>query len=306
MRPIEGGGAPRVAIGDHEARERLIGIALACAGVTVFTALDSSAKFEGLHGIPTLQIVWVRYAVSLVLAALMLRPWATPALYKTSRPGAHIVRGFFLLGSTAFNFIAVQHLQLAQTISISFAGPLIVTAAAGPLLGEWAGPRRWAAVIVGFLGVLVVVQPEPGAFQPWALFSVATAFCNAGYGIWNRLMSSTESPGSMLIYGSLLSTVLLAPAVPFDFVWPTNGWVIFALLLTGVAGGIGHWFIILANRRAPATLLAPFSYVQLLSMIVSGYLIFGDVPGRSTLVGALIIIASGLYVLYRERRRADP
>ncbi len=290
-------------LGDREARERLVGIALACAAVTIFTSLDTSAKFAGAHGIPTLQIVWVRYAVSVVLAALALRPWAAPELYRTLRPGAHVVRALFLLGSTAFNFIAVQHLQLAQTISISFAGPLIVTAAAGPLLGEWAGPRRWAAVIIGFLGVLVVVQPEPGNFEPWALFSVATAFCNAGYAIWNRLLSSTESPASMLIYGSLLATVALAPGVPFVFVWPTNGWVIFALLLTGVAGGIGHWLLILANRRAPATLLAPFSYVQLLSMIASGFLIFGDVPGPSTLFGATIIIASGLYVLYREQRR---
>jgi drug/metabolite transporter (DMT)-like permease len=291
--------------GRDEARERLIGIALACTAVTIFTSLDTSAKFAGAHGIPTLQIVWIRYALSLLLAVLALRPWSAPALYRTRRPGAQAVRALFLLGSTGFNFIAVQHLQLAETISISFAGPLIITAVAGPLLGEWAGPRRWAAVIVGFIGVLVVVQPEPGAFQPWALFSVATAVCNAGYGLWNRLLSSTESPGSMLIYGSLLSTVLLAPGVPFVFVWPTNGWVIFALILTGVAGGFAHWLLILANRRAPATLLAPFSYVQLLSMIVSGFLIFGDVPGPSTLVGAVIIIASGLYVLYRERVRRE-
>jgi drug/metabolite transporter (DMT)-like permease len=289
--------------GDPEGRERLVGIALTCAAVTIFTSLDSSAKFAGAHGIPTLQIVWVRYAVSVVFALLALRPWATPGLFRTSRPGAHVVRALFLLGSTAFNFIAVQHLQLAETISISFAGPLIVTAAAGPLLGEWAGPRRWAAVVVGFIGVLVVVQPEPGAFQPWALFSVATAFCNAGYAIWNRLMSSTESPGSMLIYGSLLATVVLAPGVPFVWVWPSAGSVVFALLLMGIAGGISHWLLILANRRAPATLLAPFSYVQLLSMIASGYLVFGDVPGPSTLVGAVIIVASGLYVLYRERVR---
>ncbi|HVZ14700.1 MAG TPA: DMT family transporter [Bauldia sp.] len=291
--------------GDREARDRLIGIALTCAAVTIFTSLDSSAKFAGAHGVPTLQIVWVRYAVSVVFAALALRPWATPALFRTRRPGAHVVRALFLLGSTTFNFIAVQHLQLAQTISISFAAPLIVTAAAGPLLGEWAGPRRWAAVIVGFLGVLIVVQPEPGAFQPWALFSVATAFCNAGYAIWNRLMISTESPGSMLIYGSLLSTIALAPGVPFVWVSPSSGWVIFALLLMGVAGGISHWLLILANRRAPATLLAPFSYVQLLSMIASGYLIFGDVPGPYTLLGAAIIVASGLYVLYRERVRRE-
>ena len=291
--------------GDREARERLIGIALTCAAVTIFTSLDTSAKFAGAHGIPTLQIVWIRYALSLVLAVLALRPWANPALYRTRRPGAQIVRALFLLGSTAFNFIAVQHLQLAQTISISFAGPLIVTAAAGPLLGEWAGPRRWAAVIAGFLGVLVVVQPEPGAFQPWALFSVATAFCNAGYALWNRLLSSTESPASMLIYGSLLATVLVTPGVPFAWVWPTNGWVIVALITMGVGGGIGHWLLILANRRAPATLLAPFSYVQLLSMIAAGFLIFGDVPGPSTLFGAVIIIASGLYVLYREQRRRE-
>ncbi len=251
------------ALGEHEARERLIGIGLLCAGVTIFTALDSSAKFLGAHGIPTLQIVWTRYALSLVVAAVVLRPWRQPAMFVTRRPAAQAIRALFLLGSTVFNFIAIQHLQLAETISITFAAPLFVTLFAGPLLGEWAGPRRWAAVVVGFIGVIIVVQPEPGSFQPAALFSVAAAVCNAGYALTTRMLSATESPGGMLVYGSLLSAVVLAPALPFVAVLPTGGWVIFATCLTGIAGGLGHWLLILANRRAPATLLAPFSYIQL-------------------------------------------
>ena len=304
MRPTEGAGAPRVALGDHEAGERLKGIALVCGAATVFTGLDSSAKYEGMHGIPTLQIVWTRYALSLVVAAFLLKPWQNPGMFRTRRPVAQAIRAAFLLGVTITNFIAVQHLQLSQTISISFAAPLFVTLLAGPLLGEWAGPRRWAAVVAGFIGVLIVVQPEPGAFQPWALFSVGTAVGNAGYALTTRMLSATESPGSMLIYGSLFSAIVLTPALPF-FVLPSSGWVVFALCLTGITGGVGHWLIILGNRRAPATLLAPFSYVQLLSMIVSGYFIFGDVPKASTLLGAVIIIASGLYVLYHERRRTE-
>jgi drug/metabolite transporter (DMT)-like permease len=215
------------------------------------------------------------------------------------------LRALFLLLSTALNFIAIQHLQLAQTVSITFAAPLIVTALAGPVLGEWAGPRRWAAVIVGFVGVIIIVQPEPDAFQPAALYSVAAAFCYAGYSLTTRLLSATESSGGMLIYGSLLAAVVLTPALPVVAIAPPDWRVALALVMTGLTGAIGHWFLIAANRRSPATLLAPFSYTQLLSMIAAGYLVFGDLPGASTLVGALVVIASGLYVLYRERVHRD-
>lgn len=290
---------------DPESRQRLEGIGLICAAVTTFSLLDTSAKFSAAHGIPTLEIVWCRYALSVLFSVILLRPWRRPADYRTKRPIAQAVRALFLLASTGLNFIAIQHLQLAQTVSISFAAPLIVTALAGPTLGEWAGPRRWAAVIVGFIGVLIVIQPEPRDFQPAALLSVGAAFGYAGYGLTTRMLAPTETPASMLVYGSLLAAIVLTPALPAVAVAPPS-WLITGLLaMTGISAAFGHWLLILANRRAPATLLAPFAYVQLMSMVLLGYLVFGDVPHPSTIAGAIVIIGSGLYILYRERVHRD-
>jgi drug/metabolite transporter (DMT)-like permease len=287
-----------------ESAERLRGIAFICIAVFLFTILDTSAKFAA-HYVPTLEIVWVRYALSVVFAVVVLRPWRNWSEYSTHRPVVQIVRALFLLLSTVFNFIAIQYLQLAETSAITFAAPLITTALAGPVLGEWAGPRRWAAVVAGFVGVVVIVQPEPAAFQPAALYSVAAAFFYAGYALTTRLLSATESASGMLIYGSLLSAVVLTPALPAVAILPPDWLVAGALILTGLTAAIGHWFLILANRHAPATLLAPFGYTQIIWMVGAGFLVFGDVPRLPTLIGALIIIASGLYVLYRERVHLD-
>ena len=287
---------PHGPLTEHESAERLIGIGLICTAVTIFTLLDTSAKFAALHGVPTLSVIF---------SIALLQPWKHPADYVSRRPVAQGLRAAFLLGSTVLNFIALKYLPLTQTVSITFAAPLIVTALAGPILGEWAGPRRWAAIVVGFVGVIIVVHPEPSAFQPAALYSVAAAFCYAGYGLTTRLLSATESASGMLVYGSLVAAVALTPTLPTVWVWPTDMYVLGALAMTGIAAVVGHWFLILANRRAPATVLAPFSYAQLLSMAVAGYLVFDSVPDISTLAGALVIIASGLYIVYRERVHRD-
>jgi drug/metabolite transporter (DMT)-like permease len=296
---------PQQSLTDNEARERLIGIGLTCLAVTIFTGIDTSAKYASLHGIPTLEIAWFRYTLSVIFAIALLRPWRHPSDYVSRRPVTQGIRATFLLGSTVLNFIALHTLPLTQTVTITFAAPLIVTAFAGPVLGEWAGPRRWAAVVVGFVGVLIVVHPSSEGFQPAALYSVAAAFCYAGYALTTRMLAPTESASGMLIYGSLVAAVALTPTLPTAWVLPTDRYVILALVLAGASGALGHWFLILANRRAPATVIAPFSYTQLLSMAVTGYLIFNTVPDISTAIGAIVIIASGLYVVYRERVRRE-
>jgi drug/metabolite transporter (DMT)-like permease len=287
-----------------ETAARLRGIALICLAMLLFAVLDTAAKYASQF-VPTLEVAWARYAVSFLVSVIALRPWAHFGDYLVRRPLVQLLRGFFLLGSTVFNFLALRDLQLAETAAISFATPFLVVAFAGPVLGEWAGPRRWAAVVVGFIGVLIVVQPGPGTFQPAALFSLASAFCYAGYNLTTRLLSTTESPAGMLIYPALLATVLLTPTLPVAGVMPPDWLVAGALALTGVMGGIGHWFLIAAHRHAPASLLAPFQYTQILWMPVLGYLVFADIPARNTLIGAAIIVASGLYILYRQRIHGD-
>jgi drug/metabolite transporter (DMT)-like permease len=284
---------------DAEVAARLRGIALICLAVLLFTILDTCAKYASRH-VPTLEVAWARYALNLVFAVVALRPWAFPADYITRRPVAQIVRGLFLLMSTVFNFAALRYLQLAEAVSITFAAPLLVTVFAGPLLGEWAGWRRWAAVIVGFIGVIIILDPEPGRFRVEALFSIGAALSYAGYSLTTRLLTATESPGGMLIYATLISTILLTPVLPTVGTLPPDWLVAGALIVTGLMGALGHWFLILANRQAPATVLAPFAYTQIIWMLIAGYLVFGDWPGPSTFVGVAIVISSGLYVLYRE------
>jgi drug/metabolite transporter (DMT)-like permease len=279
---------------------RLAGIALMCGALICFACLDASAKWAG-RSVDPLVTTWARYAFSVVLVSIVLNPITTPGLTRTRRPLLQIGRSLLLLISTALNFLALQHLQLTQTVSIQFAAPLIIALMAGPLLGERMGPRRLAAVVVGFLGVLVVTRPGFGGVHPAALYSVAGAVCYALYNISTRFLAAHDSSATTLFYSGLAGVVVMTPILPFVWTTPPNALTWVLLAATGLFGAVGHWLLILAHARAPAGVLAPFIYSQLLWMLAAGYLIFGDVPDRWTLAGAAIVIASGLYLLYRER-----
>lgn len=287
-----------------EAAERLRGIAWSCVSVAMFTVLDTGAKYAS-QTLPTLEVVWFRYAFSVVFTVIILRPWLNLGDYLTRRPVVQILRATFLLASTICNFIAIRYLQLAEAVAIAFAAPLVVTALAGPVLGEWAGPRRWVAVVVGFIGVIVVINPQPSGFHPAALFSIGAALSYAGYALTTRLLTATESPAGMLLYANLFAAVVMAPVVPLQGIVVPGWTALLAVLLCGLMGATGHWCLIRANRHAPAPVLAPFAYTQIFWMILAGYLVFGDVPTHSTLIGAAIVISSGLYVLYRQRVHRD-
>jgi len=275
-----------------------------CLAMLMFSVLDTSAKYVS-RSMPALEIVWARYAFSVVFAAVVLRPWADWRAYAMRRPWVQTLRALLLLGSTVLNFIALRYLQLAETAAIAFAAPFFIVALAGPVLGEWAGPRRWIAAGIGFAGVIIIVEPGPSTFQPAALLSLAAACCYAGYNLTTRLLSGTESSASLLLYPAVFATVLLTPALPVVGTPPPDWLIAGLLLVTGAAGGLGHWFLIVAHRRAPASLLAPFQYTQVLWMPMAGYLVFHDVPAGNTALGAAIIVASGLYILYRERVHHD-
>jgi drug/metabolite transporter (DMT)-like permease len=284
--------------------ERLRGIGLICTAVFLFTILDTCAKYAGRF-VPTLEVAWTRYAIALIFAVIVLRPWRSLAQYRFERPVVQVVRAIFLMMSSVFNFLALLYLQLAEAVSISFAAPLITTAIAGPLLGEWAGPRRWIAVVAGFIGVLVILEPTPAYFRVEALFSVGAAICYAGYSLTTRMLAGTTSAPAMLIFGTLISTVLLTPTLPSVATLPPHWTVMAAMVVTGAMGALGHYCLIVAHEKAPSIVLAPFAYTQIIWMLISGYLVFGDWPGPTTLLGGAIVIASGLYILYRESIRRN-
>lgn len=278
----------------------IAGIGLIVLACLSFSVLDATAKYLSAS-LPTLQIVWVRFVSHVVLALVLFQVWKTPTLLTTQRPLLQIVRAFCLLGTTMFNFLAVRYLQLAETMAIMFAGPFVITALAGPMLGEWAGLRRWAAIIVGFMGVLVVTQPGLGGMHWAAIYSVAAMTFYAFYALLTRQLTATDSAAGMLIISGIVAAIAMAPVGLSVWVMPQDIWSWVLLLATGAFGAGGHFLFIIAHRIAPAPVLAPFIYIQIVWMIALGFLVFGDVPTGTTLAGAAIVVASGLYILYRER-----
>lgn len=280
----------------------LAGIGLLVLACLSFSFLDATAKYL-IETVPTLQIVWLRFVSHVVLSFLLFRVWKNPSLFRTKRPGLQIIRAFCLLGITIFNFLAVRYLQLAETTAIMFAAPFVITALAGPILGEWAGTRRWIAIVVGFSGVLIVTQPGLGNMHWAAIYSVASMVFYALYAILTRQLTGTDSSAGMLIISGIVAAIAMAPAGIAVWVTPPDIWTWVLLFATGVFGGGGHYLFIMAHRIAPAPVLAPFIYTQIVWMIALGFVIFGDVPTSSTIVGASIVVGSGLYILYRERVR---
>jgi len=284
-------------------RERLVAIGLMCGAFVCFSGLDASAKWLGAQGMHPLQTVWARYAVSVALVCVFINPWRVPGLLRTKRPVLQLGRSALLLLSTALNFVALNHLRLDQTVSIQFLAPLLVALLAWPLLGERVGPRRVAAILVGFLGILVITRPGLEGFHPAALLSLASAVTYAIYNVATRLLASDDSSRTTMFYSGLVGALALTPLLPGVWTSPGTPLVWAVMLGTGLFGAVGHWLLILAHAKAPASLLAAFIYSQIIWMAGLGYLVFGDQPDGWTVVGSGIVIASGLYILHRERVR---
>jgi drug/metabolite transporter (DMT)-like permease len=271
------------------------------AGVS-FAFLDTSAKYLVLSGMSSEFVSWVRFAVHLLLVLVLFRAWANPAVFRYGSLPQQVLRGVFLFGSTFFNFYALKSLQLAETMSIAFFGPMVITALAGPLLGEWAGWRRWLAIGAGFVGVLFITRPGFGVFGLGHVFALASMFSYAFYAIMTRSMGARETSESLIFYSALAPVVLMAPIVPAYAEMPSSP-LLWALLLSlGFYGAFGHYLLIRAFKQATATALAPYPYLQMVWMIFAGYVVFGDLPDGWTLFGAGIIVASGLYIVHREHR----
>jgi drug/metabolite transporter (DMT)-like permease len=283
---------------------RLLGIGLVLIGYLCFTVIDSCAKWLSMSGMPTTEVVFVRYAGQFILVAALFLPSRGVELVQTRSWKLEVARGLSLMGSTIFNFLALTFLPLTVTASISFTMPLILCILSIPLLGETVGWRRWAAILVGFAGVLVIVQPGTAAFHPAVFLSLTGAVFTAFYMLLTRKLAGVDSTTTQQFYASFVATLCLLPFALGGFVWPSSplGWVVFALI--GVAALVGHIFLTTAHRFAPASVLAPFGYVQIIFMSASSWLIFNQPPSFWIFVGAPIVIASGLYIWLRERQLA--
>lgn len=268
----------------------------------MFSVLDTTAKYLTMH-MDQFQVAWARFTSAFVLTLLISNPWNTPRLLHTKRIGLQITRGLLLCASTVLGVIALRYIQLDEATAIAFSGPLIIAALAGPMLGEWIGPRRWAAIFVGFLGVLVVTRPGFSGIHPAAMLTFLCAVCYSLYTLVTRMQSDTERPDTSLFYANVIGVVILTPLLPFVWTAPATWKLVLLMCLTGAVAGLGHFFLIMAVRRAPASVLSPFMYSQLVWVILIGYVVFGQLPSTWSLAGASLIVGSGLYLIHRERVR---
>jgi drug/metabolite transporter (DMT)-like permease len=266
-----------------------------------FALLNAAAKYLA-PDLPVLQLLWARTAGHLVFVVAAFGPRYGRRLFVTRDPASQLIRSLMLLGSTAFNFAALRHIGLATAAAINFTSPLIVALLAAPLLGERVGGRRWAAAAVGFLGVLVVLRPGAEAVQLAALYSLGTAACYAVYQVLTRRVAAHDPPETTVGYSALVGTALTSALVPFGWTRPRSAAAVLLLLSMGLTGGSGHYLVARAYMWAPASVVSPFNYVQLLGAAVTGYVVFGDVPGVSLWAGAALIIGSGLFIAYAETR----
>jgi drug/metabolite transporter (DMT)-like permease len=285
---------------DTRATDRtLAGVLLMVAAVTCFTGLDATAKWTS-QTLPPIATVAVRYLSAMVFISALCRPWRNPGLLRTRSLRLQVWRALALVLSTVCSFTSLHYLPLGQATAISFAAPMVVAVLAGPVLGEWPGPHRIGAIIAGFLGVLVVVRPG-GSMHPAVFVALGTALSNAGYGLLTRQLAGRDRSQTTLFYSGLIGAVVVLPVLPF--VWETpQGVVWIAMTVMGALAALGHYLMILAYERAQASMLAPFSYTQLVGATVIGWGGFGDAPDRWTLVGGAIVGGSGLYLLWREQR----
>ncbi|HEX9182299.1 MAG TPA: DMT family transporter [Burkholderiales bacterium] len=283
------------------ARNRLTGIGLVSLTYVLFALLDGSAKWM-VQTVPVLVVVWLRFVTHTLIASALLFPMRGMALVRTRHLRWHLLRGLMFIAMTGLNFWALQYLQLTVTASIFFLVPILVALLSAPLLGEKLDARRWAAIVAGFAGVLVVVRPGSEAFHPAILLSLVNAGLYAVFNLMTRKLAAYDPPETIQFLPAVVASIVLAPFALAAWQSPQGWFEWFMLCMLGVFGGTGHYLLAMAHRYAPASVLAPFLYQQILYMALFGYLVFGNVPDKETWIGAAIVVASGLYLFSRERR----
>jgi drug/metabolite transporter (DMT)-like permease len=277
------------------------GIALILASTVFLGASDVTAKYLSAT-LPSIEIAWIRFLVFALIMAPAMLPGSPLYALQTKSLGLQLMRGAALLGSSLFFISGLRFLPIAEASATGFVAPLFVTALSIVFLGESVGVRRWIATAVGLIGVLIILRPGSGAFHPAAFFPLVSAFAWAGTLIMTRMMSGKERAVTTMTYSSIAGVCILSALVPLVWVAPSWHDILFGIFI-GVASTAGQWIVVLAFRYADASVLAPFSYSQLVWVSLLGFLIFGELPDVWTVTGAAFIVASGLYTAHRERIR---
>jgi len=277
------------------------GILMALLATVAYAVVDTLSKYQA-RDYPVEMIVWARYAVPLALLLAVFLPQRGRRMLRTGFPLLQLVRGVLLTAGTIFIVFAYRVMPIAEAQAISFIHPLLLTLLAVVFLGEKVSRLGWVAVLLGFSGVLVIVRPGGGLFTIAALLPLGLALSFSSYQIFTRMIARQEDSINSLFCVLLVGTVVMSLALPFAWIAPTaKGLLLFALI--GITSGIGHFSTIKALEYAPASLVAPFAYIQLLWVSILGVVVFGDFPDPLTLVGMGIVVAGGLLVAASHRRK---
>ncbi len=289
---------------DPESERILAGIGLVVVAVACFATLDTTTKLS-TAGVPILMGVWFRYAFQAVATTLVLLPKYGTALLRTEHPRYQLLRGALLLVSSTLAFFSLRYMPLAEFTSVVLIAPLVITLLAATTLKEEVSALRWVLVAGGFAGTLVILRPGGSVFSWAMLLPITLVFSNAWFQVLTSRLARTENPLTMHFYTGWIGTLIASLALPFAWT-ALPGWHWWALLcLMGFMGTVGHFILILAYQRAPASTLTPYLYSQIAFAMLGGWLMFSHVPDRPSLVGmALIAVcgAAGAWLTVRERR----
>ncbi|MGC8102772.1 DMT family transporter [Metapseudomonas otitidis] len=281
--------------------EPLKGILLICVAIFMFSSHDAISKYLSAF-YPIIMVVWVRYLVHTLLLAGYLLPQQGLRVLRAKRPGLQVARALCLIGVSLLFTTGLRYIPLAEATSVIFLAPLLVTALSVPLLKERVTRGQWVAVLLGLGGVLLIVRPGGALFTPAVLLPVSAAVCFAFYQLLTRILSRYDSPATTNFITGLTNTLIMSTLVPFFWSLPTTTGHGLLMLALGACGMGGHMLLTQAFRYASPALLAPFSYGQIVFAGLLGYLLFDHAPDAIGVVGIAIIVGSGLFTAYAQRR----
>ena len=292
VRSVESSGFVR----PHDDVGRAIGYT--CISVALGSLLNVGLKWLS-DGYPAVELTFLRCLFGFVPILFVVRGAGGVRTLRTHRPIGHFVRAAFWCGSFILGFLSLKFLPLAEAVSLSFLAPIFMTALSVPMLGERVGVHRWSAVIVGFVGVLIMARPSGQFVQLGTAFGIASALCSALGALSVRQLTRTETTAAITCYMHVFAALILAVALPFAWVTPT--WPAALMILAiGLLGGTAQYLSTHSLSCAPAAAIAPFNYTQIIWAVILGYVIWGDLPGVSLVVGVALVIGSGVYICVRE------
>lgn len=270
------------------------------AMVLVIPVMNAVAKTLALE-FHIVQVVWARFTGHLLCVVLVFWPRLGKQLFRSHSYPTQFWRSLLMFVSNACFIAALPLVTLGTASSIMMTGPILITALAVPLLGERVGWHRWQAIVIGLLGALIIIRPDPALNNTGNLLVAASALAFSFYQIYTRKMATIDRPETLIVYTALVASLVTSLLVPWFFSSPETLWQLFLFIFLGANGALSQFLVIKAVQHAPVSVVSPFQYTELLGATVMGFLVFGSLPDQWTWIGAALVVAAGLYIAWRER-----